>query len=137
MESRTIRIEKGRDKGLNFKITEMSAFDMEDLLMDISRIAGGALSKTGGAEGDFKDLILKLLGGVNKAEFKEVLERMMTRVFWIDADGRPHDVKKAPIKDVTTLLRLKKEVVALHISFLPEENLFREMFSSLEQGLSI
>ena len=137
MESRTIRIEKGRDKGLSFKITEMSAFDMEDLLMDISRIAGGALSKTGGTEGDFKDLILRLLGGVNKAEFKEVLERMMTRVFWIDTDGRPHDVKKAPIKDVTTLLRLKKEVVALHISFLPEENLFREMFSSLEQGLSI
>lgn len=154
LETREIIIESGRDEGKRFKIAEMNAFEAEELLIEASRIFSKAAGKSKvkpnlpQEDDPYKPensdnavssgmALLGIYGNVDKADLKYITDKIMKQVVYIDDEGKPRKLESAGIKDFTTLLRLKKEVVALHISFLPQDGLLGQLTREISQRMDL
>ena len=142
----TIKITaEGRDKGKQFEITEMSAASSEDWAMRAISVAGRsgidipAALLNGGMAG-FAVLGMQAFMQAPHEQKKPLLDEMLTCVKY-----QPEDVRMAAralvesdIEEVSTLLKLREEVMQLHLGFFkPAVQLIRTVIDKMMAGSSI
>lgn len=124
---------EGRDKGKAFFITEMSAFKAEKwglralLALENSGFELPADVKGTGMAGIAALGVEKVVGQgahLNFVEFEPLLDEMMECVQVIpnpqdDKIVRPLRDQYDDIEEVSTILQLRREVLLLHLGFLP------------------
>lgn len=142
----TITIEGGRDAGKAFMIREMSAIPADKwftrVLMLLAR-AGSEIPShilTQGAAGVAALGIGAVMAGVSKAPWSEVeplLDEMLNRcvVGYQQANGQmvmnqPISVIGSQIEEVSTIIRLREEILSLHLGF----SLRAKILSYIEMG---
>lgn len=121
----TIAIEAGRDAGKVFFLRELSASQAEkwaaraflglaksgvDIPDDISRAGLAGIAAMG----------LRAIGGMQFAELEPLLDEMFACVQIIPDPTRPIVIRaliEDDIEEVSTRLRLRKEVFGLHVDF--------------------
>jgi hypothetical protein len=75
-----------------------------------------------------ESVLMKAIGGLDWVALKSVLNEMMDRCVQIQPDPRHPETKRPllangdDIEEVPTLIRLRKELVALHLNFLASVN---------------
>lgn len=124
---------EGRDKGKAYLLTEMSAFKAESwgmralLALDNSGFQVPEEMKGTGMAG------IAALGAeriiaprLNFADFEPLLNEMMECVQFVPNADNPDIVRPIremadDIEEVSTILQLRKEVLLLHLGFLPAE----------------
>lgn len=116
----------GRDQGKLFEITELSAMRAERW----ARRALCALGKSGAEIPDdvanaglagIAAMGIRAISGVDTAEMDALMDEMLTTVSLIPDPSKPF-VKRPlrsedDIEEVTTLLRIREEVLSLHVGF--------------------
>lgn len=114
----------GRDKGKSFLITELSAADSEEW-------GGRALFALMNAGIDIPDNIaqaglaglasigLKALQSLSFEQAKPLFDKMMECVQVDLGRAGSRNLTDDDIEEVTTRLQLRREIVALHLDFLP------------------
>lgn len=128
----TIKIDReGRDRGKTFLLTEMSAVGAEKwatrALFAMTRSGINVPSETledlkGSGMAGIAALGLSFLGHVPFDEAETLLDEMMQCVQLIPDPKKPNVTLEHPlflgqVEEVSTLLRLRDEVIALHVGF--------------------
>lgn len=122
----------GRDQGKMFLITEMPASQAEAwatrLMLCLAR--GGVDVPPNfldlGMEG-IAYVSIRALGGVAWSDAKPLLDEMMGCIVAVPDPNRPQVVRalvESDIEEIATRLRLRDEVVALHVGFSIRERLW-------------
>lgn len=117
----TITIDdEGRDKGKSFVITEMSAWAAEDWAAQVifAAMNAGVQIPDDVAQAGLSGLASIGIEALTKIPYqyaKPLLDVMMTCVQVQPSAGVTRPLIEDDIEEVKTLLRLRKEVVALHI----------------------
>jgi hypothetical protein len=132
MARRTVQVSlKDRDANIVFKVTEMSAIDLEDYTIRLGLALGSALGEhAGDMEGLFsrKDLPAVIAKAISKADYsklKPLLEEMLARcAVYVPEPGVEmactRDVMKDVVYDMRTVIKLRGEILKLNYSFLQE-----------------
>lgn len=121
---------EGRDHGKVFLLQEMSAEEVEDwsIRAMLALIRGGfqipdetvSQGLAGLKSINFLDALSSCAKGLQYDEIKPLLDKMLTCVMVLPDQARP-EVKRRlrpeDIEEVSTRVRLRKEVVALHTDF--------------------
>ncbi len=123
LKTKHITIEKGRDAGRRFLITEMpvaraDAWAMKALLamagsgLNVPEPQAGMMGMVGAT--------LDALGKIRPEDAMPLLNELLDCVQVIPDGGqpRPLNLDFNDVEDFTTLWRLRKEVFALHVDFL-------------------
>ncbi|NNS07342.1 hypothetical protein [Erwinia sp. JH02] len=123
----TFIAEDGRDKGKEFQITEMSAWDAEELSEEIYRAMG---------QGEFNSLPadvvsmgiaglatvgMSVLAAAPAATSRYISDKLLSTVkAVITHEGQQvsRDVEKIDFEEIATLRKLKDKVLELNFSFL-------------------
>lgn len=114
---------EGRDKGKEFFITEMSAWDAETMAQDIYREMGdaefGAIPADVIAMGcaGLSTIGLSVLAAASADISANITERLLSTVK-ISVDTGYRDVKPFDFEEVSTIRDLKDKVFALNFDFL-------------------
>src|SRR5262252_3554336 len=122
--------EDNRDKGHTYRITEMPARDGEDWAYELGLILfrGGAITQEqldlgmAGLASLAFTAILRGLGLINfRADVKPLLDRMLRCIEFVP-DLRNPAIPPRPLlpeepEEVTTLVHLRREWIALHLGF--------------------
>jgi len=118
----TIDLEGSRDVGKTYLLTELSAEEAEDWLFAFIMAAARSgvvlppnLQEIGLA--GVATLSLQALGGMRLEEARPLLAKMFSCVQFVSSDGIVRALVKDDIEEVSTRLRLRKEVVELHTGF--------------------
>jgi len=120
----TIDLEGSRDKGNTYFLTEMSAEDAEFWLVSFTMAA----ARSGVAPNIIMQLKelglafvasvgLQALGSMSLEEVRPLLEKMFSCVQFISSNGTVRNLAPGDIEEVSTRLRLRKEVIELHTGF--------------------
>lgn len=132
-KSKIITIEKeGRDFGKRFKITEMSARQLEDWTIELVGAlinSGLDISDEGGVSEVAQQLSHKGLGFLKNIKIelvKPLYDRLLECVVYLGMNGKDNAVSRTltndtadeVIEEVGTLFVLRGEVVKLHFDFL-------------------
>lgn len=124
----TIDIEGSRDKGKTYLLTELSAEEGEDWLFAFIMAAARSgvmlppnLQEIGLA--GVATLSLQALGGMRMDEARPLLDKMFSCVQFVSSKGITRALEKDDIEEVSTRLRLRKEVVELHTGFFERAKL--------------
>ena len=125
LKSRDITIEKGRDAGRVFRLTEMPAAKADNWAMRaLIALAIGGVDLQGiipqqGMIG-MVGATLGALGRIKPEDAIPLLNELLDCVEIIPEGGRPRPLNLdfGDVEDFTTLWRLRKEVFALHTDFL-------------------
>lgn len=134
--SKTITIDKGRDKGKAFKLTEKPAYQSTMwgiravLLLSKSGaelpdyLSGQGLAGIGLMLGTDAKAFMALIGGIDFKEAKPLLDELLECVQFQSENGMLVDLFDidSQIEDPTTLITLYMEVLKLHANFTPNEN---------------
>jgi len=113
---------EGRDKGKTYRLTELSAEEAEDWLFAFIMAAArsGVMLPPNiqdlGLAG-IATLSLQALGGMQLNEARPLLTKMFSCVKFLSAKGIVRDIADGDIEEVSTRLRLRKEIVELHTQF--------------------
>ena len=113
---------EGRDKGKTYRLTELSAEEAEDWLFAFIMAAArsGVMLPPNiqdlGLAG-IATLSLQALGGMQLNEARPLLAKMFSCVKFLSAKGIVRDIADGDIEEVSTRLRLRKEIVELHTQF--------------------
>lgn len=117
-----IDTEGSRDIGKTYLLTELSAEEAEDWLFAFIMAAARSgvmlppnLQEIGLA--GVATLSLQALGGMRMDEARPLLDKMFSCVQFVSSKGITRALEKDDIEEVSTRLRLRKEVVELHTGF--------------------
>lgn len=126
-KTKEIIIDNGRDKGNTYVITEKSALEAEKFFVKLLLSVGKNtnLSEVMADQGSLtaltnKEALTELLFSLDYDVAEELMDEMMTCVqFKYVIKGAPdtRPLIKEDIQDVSTLMRLREEVINLHINF--------------------
>lgn len=127
--TKVVTIEDGRDKGKAFLLTEMNAFRAE-------KWAGRALcaminagiqipdEMAGSGMAGIAAVGVSQIMNFRFAEFEPLLDEMLTCIQTMEDGKDPSHVlplEADDVADLTTILKLRREVLILHLGFLPTE----------------
>ncbi|MGE8567492.1 MAG: hypothetical protein ACN6PV_13560 [Achromobacter sp.] len=114
----------GRDKGKSFLITELSAADSEEwggralfALMNAGIEIPDNIAQAGLA--GLASIGLKALQSLSFEQAKPLFDKMMECVQVDLGRAGARNLTDDDIEEVTTRLQLRREIVALHLDFLP------------------
>lgn len=113
---------EGRDKGKKFHLTELSAADGEEWA--IRAFMGAARSgvqlpdnvREMGLAG-IAMLGVKALAGMTYEDARPLLDKMFTCVEFISSKGVTRPLADGDIDEISTRIRLRKEIIELHTGF--------------------
>lgn len=126
LKSKKIRIEKGRDSGKTFIVTEMPIIRADSLAMKIIHAVAGAgfdISSINPNLGviALTQLTLDVIGRIPEHQFLEISNELLSCVKIVPNGGEARDIEvDIDIFDVATLMRLRKEAIAIHVDFLQQ-----------------
>ena len=125
LKTKTVTIEKGRDKGKKFEITEMPAAKIDNWAMRVLlALAGAGIDVAEANEGmmGLAKVAFAALGNIPPAIAVPLLDELLECVQFIPNGGspRPLDLELGDVEDFTNLWMFRKEVFNLHIDFLQQ-----------------
>lgn len=127
-----VLIDSGRDKGNAYVITEKSALEAEKffvkLLLSVGKNAN--LSEVLANQGSLtalsnKEAILELLLSLDFDVAQELMDEMLTCVefkYFLKGMPKTRPLIKEDIQDLSTLMKIREEVINLHINFIEAES---------------
>lgn len=126
LKTKTITIDKGRDAGITFKITEMPIAKADKWATRVLlALMSGGVQVPDASEGmlGIARIALSALKEIPEEKALPLLDELMDCVEIVTESGATRSVNLSlgDIQDVTTLWKLRKEVVSLHIDFLSLE----------------
>lgn len=126
LKTKTVTIEKGRDKGKKFEITEMPVAKIDNWAMRVLlALAGAGVEVAEANEGmmGLAKVAFAALGKIPPAIAIPLMDELLECVQFIPAGGspRPLDLELGDVQDFTSIWILRKEVFNLHIDFLQQE----------------
>lgn len=126
LKTKTITIEKGRDEGKTFVITEMPVTKADNWAMRaLFAIANGGIDIEGinpnmGMLG-MAQVAIKALSGIKADVGIPLLDELLECVQVLPSSGNARAlIIDSDIKDLSTMFTLRKEVLAIHIDFLTQ-----------------
>ncbi|HGM9698237.1 TPA: hypothetical protein ACKRDB_003085 [Proteus mirabilis] len=126
LKTKTITIEKGRDEGKTFVITEMPITKADNWAMRaLFAIANGGIDIEGinpnmGMLG-MAQVAIKALSGINPDVGIPLLDELLECVQVLPSGGNARAlIVDSDIKDLSTMFTLRKEALAIHIDFLTQ-----------------
>lgn len=126
LKTKTITIEKGRDEGKTFVITEMPITKADNWAMRaLFAIANGGIDIEGinpnmGMLG-MAQVAIKALSGIKPDIGIPLLDELLECVQVLPSSGNARAlIIDSDIKDLSTMFTLRKEVLAIHIDFLTQ-----------------
>ena len=127
LKSKTITIEKGRDKGKKFQITEMPAAKIDNWAMRVLLALAAAGIDIAEANEGIMGLARVAFGALGKIPHETalpLLDELLDCVEIVPEGGtaRPLDLELGDIEDFANLWTFRKEVFNLHIDFLQQGN---------------
>lgn len=126
LKTKTVTIEKGRDKGKKFEITEMPVAKIDNWAMRVlMALAGAGVEVAEANEGmmGLAKVAFAALGKVPPAIAIPLMDELLECVQFVPNGGspRPLDLELGDVQDFTSIWILRKEVFNLHIDFLQQE----------------
>lgn len=126
LKTKTVTIEKGRDKGKKFEITEMPVAKIDNWAMRVLLALAGADVEVAEANEGMMGLAkvaFAALGKIPPAVAIPLMDELLECVQFIPDGGspRPLDLELGDVQDFTSIWILRKEVFNLHIDFLQQE----------------
>lgn len=126
LKTKTVTIEKGRDKGKKFEITEMPVAKIDNWAMRVLlALAGAGVEVAEANEGmmGLAKVAFAALGKVPPAIAIPLMDELLECVQFVPNGGspRPLDLELGDVQDFTSIWILRKEVFNLHIDFLQQE----------------
>lgn len=126
LKTKTITIEKGRDEGKIFVITEMPITKADNWAMRaLFAIANGGIDIEGinpnmGMLG-MAQVAIKALSGIKPDVGIPLLDELLECVQVLPSSGNARAlIIDSDIKDLSTMFTLRKEVLSIHIDFLTQ-----------------
>ena len=126
LKTKTITIEKGRDEGKTFVITEMPITKADNWAMRaLFAIANGGIDIEGinpnmGMLG-LAQVAIKALSGIKPDVGIPLLDELLECVQVLPSGGNARAlIIDSDIKDLSTMFTLRKEALAIHIDFLTQ-----------------
>lgn len=126
LKTKTITIEKGRDEGKTFVITEMPITKADNWAMRaLFAIANGGIDIEGinpnmGMLG-MAQVAIKALSGIKPDVGIPLLDELLECVQVLPSGGNARAlIVDSDIKDLSTMFTLRKEALAIHIDFLTQ-----------------
>lgn len=125
LKNKTIVIEKGRDAGKQFLITEMPAAKIDNWAMRVLlALAGAGIDVAEASEGmmGLARVAFAALGRIPPDVALPLLDELLDCVQAVPQGGspRPLDLSLNDVEDFTNLWMFRKEVFNLHIDFLQQ-----------------
>lgn len=124
LKSKTITIEKGRDEGMTYLITEMPISKADNWAMRaLFAIANGGVDLEGvnpnmGMLG-MANVAIKALAGIDPKVGIPLLDELLECVQVVPSGGSARSLLlDSDVKDLTTMFTLRKEALAIHLDFL-------------------
>ena len=126
LKTKTVTIEKGRDKGKKFEITDMPVAKIDNWAMRVLlALAGAGVEVAEANEGmmGLAKVAFAALGKVPPAIAIPLMDELLECVQFVPNGGspRPLDLELGDVQDFTSIWILRKEVFNLHIDFLQQE----------------
>lgn len=131
-KTKEVFIDSGRDKGNIYVITEKSALESEKffvkLLLSVGKNTnlGEVIANQGSLTAlANKEAILELLLSLDFDVAQELMNEMLTCVefkYVIKGITDTRPLVKEDIQDLSTLMKLREEVISLHVNFTNAEN---------------
>lgn len=127
LKTKQITIEKGRDIGKKFIITEMPAAKIDNWAMRVLlALAGAGIDIAEAKEGmvGLARVAFGALGNIPHDVALPLLDELLSCVEIVPQGGspRPLDLDLGDIEDFTNLWAFRKEVFNLHVDFLQKGN---------------
>lgn len=126
LKTKIVDIEKGRDAGKSFIVTEMPLTKADNWAMRAlfalaaSGVDIGGLNPSAGMLG-MAQVAIKALGGIDPETGIALLDELMECVQVLPSGGNARPlIIDGDIKDLSTLFLLRKEALALHLDFLAQ-----------------
>nr|DAR77813.1 MAG TPA: tail assembly chaperone protein [Caudoviricetes sp.] len=125
LKTKIVTIEKGRDKGKKFEITEMPAAKIDNWAMRVLlALAGAGIDVAEANEGmmGLAKVAFAALGKIPPSVSVPLLDELLDCVKFIPDGGfpRPLDLELGDVEDFANLWMFRKEVFNLHIDFLQQ-----------------
>lgn len=124
LKSKTITIEKGRDEGMTYLITEMPISKADNWAMRaLFAIANGgvdieSVNPNMGMLG-MANVAIKALAGIDPKVGIPLLDELLECVQVVPSGGNARALLlDSDVKDLTTMFTLRKEALAIHLDFL-------------------
>lgn len=124
LKSKTITIEKGRDEGRTYLITEMPISKADNWAMRaLFAIANGgvdleSVNPNMGMLG-MANVAIKALAGIDPKVGIPLLDELLECVQVVSSGGNARALLlDSDVKDLTTMFTLRKEALAIHLDFL-------------------
>ncbi|MEY0216857.1 hypothetical protein AB7W58_20970 [Providencia rettgeri] len=124
LKSKTITIEKGRDEGKTYLITEMPISKADNWAMRaLFAIANGgvdleSVNPNMGMLG-MANVAIKALAGIDPKVGIPLLDELLECVQVVPSGGNARALLlDSDVKDLTTMFTLRKEALAIHLDFL-------------------
>lgn len=125
LKTKEITIEKGRDAGVRFIITEMPVVKADKWAMKALLILASSGAEVAKPEEGMLGLAKTVFSSLQRLPTEEVLpllDELLDCVQIIPEGGTPRklDLALNDVQDFSTLWYLRKEVIGLHIDFLQD-----------------
>ncbi|MBG5919432.1 hypothetical protein [Providencia stuartii] len=124
LKSKTITIEKGRDAGMTYLITEMPIAKADNWAMRalFAIVNGGvdleSVNPNMGMLG-MANVAIKALAGIDPKVGIPLLDELLECVQVVPSGGNARALLlDSDVKDLTTMFTLRKEALAIHLDFL-------------------
>lgn len=124
LKSKTITIEKGRDEGMTYLITEMPISKADNWAMRaLFAVANGgvdleSVNPNMGMLG-MANVAIKALAGIDPKVGIPLLDELLECVQVVPSGGNARALLlDSDVKDLTTMFTLRKEALAIHLDFL-------------------
>ncbi|EMI7065461.1 hypothetical protein V6858_003969 [Providencia rettgeri] len=124
LKSKTITIEKGRDEGMTYLITEMPISKADNWAMRaLFAIANGGVDlesvKPNMGMLGMANVAIKALAGIDPKVGIPLLDELLECVQVVPSGGNARSLLlDSDVKDLTTMFTLRKEALAIHLDFL-------------------
>lgn len=127
--TKIVSIDDGRDKGKSFLLTEMSAFRAEKWAARVlCAVVNSGMpmpdEMVGSGMAGIAAIGIPQVLNFRFGEFEPLMDEMLTCIQTMPDRHDPAHVlplDERDIDDLTTILKLRKEVLILHLGFLPPE----------------
>ncbi|TCJ96143.1 hypothetical protein EV694_1695 [Volucribacter psittacicida] len=128
LKEKKVTIQKGRDAGVNFLITEMPVAKADKWAMKVLIALSNAGIKVPNAQVGMLGIsavLLSALQNIDEEKAIPLLDELLDCVKIIPEGGVPRqlDLTLNDVQDFTTLWYLRKEALMLHIDFLKDANI--------------
>lgn len=125
LKSKEIVIEKGRDAGTKFVITEMPIAKADKWAMRVLlALAGSGINVPNPQDGMMAvaSIAMGAFRNIPEEKFIPLADELLDCVEIVPKGGQPRklNLEFNDVKDLTTLFLLRKEALMLHLDFLPQ-----------------